>query len=254
MDDIFTINRNRVFQLCESIIKNNLHKNVLFSIQTRGDCVDEEMLKIMKEAGSGCLMFGLETASERLMKLIDKKGTVKDNVEAVKLAKKCGFMIDATFIFGLPTEETKDRLDAYKLAKELNIDRSRFYNATPYPGTRLYEIAKQEGRLCIEKDWENFNSVGVIVAKDVRKYKLPYIPTTTTKEELVRDIVRANLFFYLRVKSLKNLLFKSTQGSAKWFVLPKEFYLKPKEVLNLIYMSLLLLKNLFLTFKGSKLS
>lgn len=233
MDDLFTVNKNRVLHLCKNLIESGLNKKCVFSVQTRGDTVDEEMLKIMKEAGFGCLIIGLETASDRLMKIIEKKETVRDNVETVKLAKKYGFTINATFIFGLPTEESKDRQDAYELAKELDVDRIRFNNAVPYPGTKLFEIAKKENRMYIEKDWENFNSVGVLVAKNVKEYNLPYIPTTTTKEELIRDIIKANTFYYLRWKHLVNLFSGSKKGGGKWFELPEGFYLKPKLILGL---------------------
>ena len=72
-DDIFTIHKKRVYELCDGIIKNGLNTRTEFTMVTRGDCVDDDLLKRLKEANFTGLAFGVETASEELMKMIDKK-------------------------------------------------------------------------------------------------------------------------------------------------------------------------------------
>ena len=57
-------------------------------MQTRGDSVNRELLKAMRDANFNSLMFGIETASENLMKLINKNETVQENVDAIRLAKR----------------------------------------------------------------------------------------------------------------------------------------------------------------------
>ncbi len=131
------------------IRKKGFHKKVIFDCQARGDTVDEEILKALRESGFRTIHFGIETASERLMKLIDKKETVQQVIEGINLTKKFGFQVSGTFILGLPTETKEERKAAYKLAKELSLNYVRFNNATPYPGTRLYEIAVEEGSTLI---------------------------------------------------------------------------------------------------------
>ena len=63
-----------------------------------------------------------------------------------------------------PSGEThQDRMDSINLSRDLQLDMVRFNNATPYPGTELYEIAKSEKRLNVQGLWENFNSVSTFI-------------------------------------------------------------------------------------------
>ncbi len=243
LDDNFTANPKRVIELCEGIIKKQFHKKITFDCQTRADAVNDNMLDILKQAGFRLINFGLETASERLMVILNKRETVQANIEAVKMAKQHGFEVSGTFIFGLPTETREERWQDYKLAKKLNLDYVRFNNATPYPGTKLYEIAKAEGRLFIEKDWGNLNACGSLVQDSKTQAKLPYVPITTDEETLRKDIIKANLLFSLRLNRVMELLIKRI-GPAGWFYLPPKWYLKPKEWGGLIKLSFKLLEAL----------
>jgi radical SAM superfamily enzyme YgiQ (UPF0313 family) len=240
VDDNFTANRRRIGELAERMIEKGFYKKATFDCQTRADAIDKEILALLKKAGFRLINFGLETASERLMILLNKKETVKQNIEGVRLAKKCGFSVSATFIFGLPTETREERWQAYKLAKDLFLDYVRFNNATPYPGTKLYEIAKEEGRLYIEKGWTNLNACGTLVGD---KVKLPYVPTTCTEDVLRKDVLKANLLFSLRPYKILKLLVKRV-GPAGWFYLPPLWYLKPKEWLSLTKIGIRLIRTL----------
>lgn len=243
VDDNFTANKQRVVRLCEQMIKNGFHEKATFDLQTRADAVNDEILTLLKKAGFRVVNYGLETASERLMVLLNKKETVAENIAAVKLAKKHGFGVSGTFIFGLPTETRQERWQAYELAKDLDLDYVRFNNATPYPGTRLYEIAKEEGRLFVEKGWTNLNACASLVQDSVTELKLPYVPQGCDEKELKKDIIKANLFFSLRPKRVFKLLTKRI-GPAGWFYLPPRWYLSLEEWRCLIKLGYNLLRSL----------
>lgn len=229
MDDNFLVNKDRVRLLCERIIKAGFHKKTVFHCQARGDAVDRDILAHLKNAGFKYIDFGIETASERLMKIINKRETVQDNIDAVKLSKGMGFQVSATFILGLPTETRKERWSAYRLAKELDIDYARFNNATPYPGTALFEIAQRENALNIAKDWSNLNACGSLVGGYFNKTRLAYVPCGSSEKQLKKDVLKANLLYSLRPKSVLKIL-KEGMMPAGWFVLPKKWYLRPQEV------------------------
>lgn len=228
-DDNLIINKERIIDLCNRIIEKGLHKKMYFECQARGDAVNDEVLSVMKKANFRSIFFGIETASERLMKLIKKDETLEQIISGIRLAQKYGFIISATFILGLPTETKEERRAAYKLAKELDLDYARFNNATPYPGTELYKIAKQEGRLNPGKDWKYMNAVLTLVDSPFKPSPLAYVPSTTTEGELRKDILRSNLLFSLQPKSVMRYIKGSAQKGA--FALPKGWYYHPKELL-----------------------
>lgn len=240
VDDNFTTNKPRVKELCGMMIERKFFQKATFDCQTRADAVNDEVLSLLKRAGFRLINFGLETASERLMVILNKRETVQQNIDAVKLAKKHGFGVSGTFIFGLPTETRQERWQGYALAKQLDLDYVRFNNATPYPGTKLYEIAKSENRLYVEKNWSNLNACASLVRDAATTSRLPYVPVGTDEEVLRKDVVRANLFYSLRPARVLKLLVKRV-GPAGWFYLPPRWYFKPKEWLDLIRLGLNLL-------------
>ncbi len=245
LDDDFLVNRKRTKSLCEMIVQNNFHLKAKFGCQTRADMVNEEMLGYLKEAGFSFVGLGMETGSERLMKLLNKQETVEENIIASKLLKKMGFDINASFLFGLPSETGAERFIAYMLAKELKIPYAKFNNVVPYPGTKLYEIAQKEGTLNIAEHWENFNSVEGVVHGIFSKVKLPYIPANTKEIELRKDLVRSNLYFYL--SNLISLFFPK-EGNPGWFVLPERWFFQPKECYYVSKLALQVLINCIIVF------
>lgn len=251
-DDNFTGNKQRVARLCEQMIKNKFQEKAAFDFQTRADAVNDEVLALLKKAGFRMINYGLETASERLMVLLNKQETVADNIAAVKLAKKHGFGVSGTFILGLPTETRKERWQNYDLAKRLNLDYARFNNATPYPGTKLYDMAKEEGRLFIEKGWVNLNACASLVQDySLAELRLPYVPLGCDEGELKKDILKANLFFSLSPKIVFKLLTKS-RGPSGWFYLPPRWYLNLEEWRCLIKLGCNLFKSLVKVYSRNR--
>ena len=207
MDDNIGVNKKRLIELLDSIIEKGINKNVSFEAPIRGDNVDEEVLGKFKEANFSLLTFGLETASEPLMKLINKGEKVEDVVHAIKKTAQKGITIGATLIFGLPTETNKDRWDAIKLVSSLPISSVRFNILTPYPGTSIYESLNKENKILIKENWENF-SVQFMWGGD----DLPYVPYGTDKYELMFFTMLANLWFYIKPSGIIKLLTKSAAG------------------------------------------
>lgn len=232
-DDSFLMNKSRVFELCDLIQKRGYHKKAIFDCQARGDTVDPKILKALRDSGFRAIHFGIETASDRLMEMIDKKETVRQICDGIKLAKDAGFQVSGTFILGLPTETAHERAAAYRLAKDAKLDYVRFNNATPYPGTRLYEIAMREKRFTPGANWENLNACGTLVASPFKPSPLAYVPLTANAKDLMYDILKYNLYFSFNPQRVYRIL-KERVGPAGWLALPEKWYLIPREWLFLV--------------------
>jgi radical SAM superfamily enzyme YgiQ (UPF0313 family) len=203
-DDNFVSDKKRFFGLLDGIMRRDLHRKAFFIAQLRADEMSEEVLEPMKKANFRMLSCGIETASERLLELISKRESIEDVKKGVKLAKSKGFLMNATFIYGLPSETKEDRKLSARLSRKLPLDSARFNIATPYPGTRLNEIAKDEKRLVIAPDWKNFNVQYYMFGNDI-----PYVPQSTGRFTLMFDTMWANLRFYLRFRVLLTTLMKT---------------------------------------------
>ncbi len=204
-DDNLVSNKKHFFNLADSIFLKKFHERAFFSGQVRGDDMTSEILESMKRINFRLISCGIETSSERLLALVNKKETIEKIVKGIKLAKTKNIMTSATFIFGLPTETRAERMNSMQLALNLPLDTARFNIAIPYPGTKLFEMAKAEKRLQISPEWKNFNVQYYIFGDDI-----PYVPDTTKKYSLIFDTMWANLRFYLRFKILMTLFLKKT--------------------------------------------
>jgi radical SAM superfamily enzyme YgiQ (UPF0313 family) len=231
-DDNFLPNKERTIRLCELII-NKFNSKIIFDCQARADNVDDEVLAIMKKAGFRLIHVGIECSNDRLLKLVQKRESLQQIIQGIHLIKKHGIRVSGTFILGLPTETAEDRRDAYELAKELDLDYVRFNNATPYPGTKLYEMAQRNGQFNPGTNWENLNACGSLVESPLRRNTLSFVPEGISEGELRNDIIKYNLFFSLRPKRVLRLLFDRV-GPAGWFELPKRWFLKPGEWYSLL--------------------
>lgn len=200
LDDNFIISKKRVFEICELIMKKGYHKKVVWTAAGRADEVNEPLLKAMKDAGCKMISFGIESGSPRLLELM-KKGEKKEHIEkAVAMARKSGLKTRGTLILGFPTETREESIETIEFAKRLGLDFAKFSLATPYPGTALYNIAKERG-LITGKDWSRFNSQA-----GYSTYDPVFIPEGRTASEMKELQRLATKEFYLRPRQIMELV------------------------------------------------
>ncbi len=81
-DEVFTINRRRTVEICKRIIKEGL--KIKWFCDSRVDLVDKELLKLMKKAGCIGISFGVESGSNKILNLMNKKITVELSKKVLK--------------------------------------------------------------------------------------------------------------------------------------------------------------------------
>lgn len=158
-DETFTVNKKYVIELMNLIIRRGLHRRIKWMAQTRVDLVDYEILLKMKEAGCDELDLGVESGHPDILKIIKKGTTPEEAVRAVRLVKKVGMKCNSFFILGHPFETIQTVNDTVNLAIKLNTNNVAFGIMVPYPGTEVYQMAKNGvgGYRLISKDWKAFN-------------------------------------------------------------------------------------------------
>ncbi|MEC8024090.1 MAG: radical SAM protein [Myxococcota bacterium] len=136
-DDIFTVNRDHVLTLCEEIQRRGL--KISWTVQTRADCVDRELLTAMRAAGCCTVSMGIESGSPRVLKVLRKRETVEDALEATRLVRDAGMFLVNFYLLANPTETLEEMEMTLKLAKKLDPDLLQVGFFTPYPGSPYYE-------------------------------------------------------------------------------------------------------------------
>jgi radical SAM superfamily enzyme YgiQ (UPF0313 family) len=234
MDDNIAVNPKRFKNFVEMIIAEDLHKKTEFHGSMRGDNLTDEVLEWAKKGNFRMIAFGMETGTEPLMKLIDKRETVEAVVSAIKRTHQKGIATAATLIFGLPTETRKDRWETMRLVRSLPLASVRFNTLCPYPGTPAFAQLHSEGKVLIKEDWANF-AVQYMWEGD----GIPYVPDGNNRYELIFDTMFANLSFYLSFSGIMKLV-KSNFAGGNVVKLSERWYFSPKTMWRLTMLFLYL--------------
>jgi len=219
-DDTFTINRKKVIEFCQGIKETGLKFH--WMCNTRIDLVDEELLSCMSDSGCYQINFGVESGNERIRKEIIKKGqfTNEQVYQVFGWCRKHKIEVGAYFMLGHPTETKAELEDTKKMVLNAKIDILGLSISTPFPGSQLYDIAKNE------------NIINEQMIIDFAEKRLGegyagiypvYVPKGMTHDYLLEQIAFLNRKFYLNVgtfwKRLKKDLtsFKQLKSDAKDF-------------------------------------
>lgn len=142
-DETFTVNKKRVLDLCNEIIKRKLKIN--WSCRSRVDAIDEEIMSRMKEAGCSRISFGVESASDEVLKQLNKKIDIPRVKDVFRMAKKNRLVTLADFMIGCPGENRDAAMETMGLALDLKADYVQFSLFTLFPATELYKEALEKG-------------------------------------------------------------------------------------------------------------
>lgn len=152
-DDTITFNREHIKNICNEIIERKI--DIDWEAPTRIDCVDEEILKLMKKAGCIRLRYGVESGDQKILEIMRKRITIEKIEDIFKITKKIGIEAFAYFIIGYATEDEKTIRNTINFAKKLDPDWAMFTVATPLPFTNLYDLSVDKG-LIDSNYWKNF--------------------------------------------------------------------------------------------------
>ncbi|MCA9538623.1 MAG: B12-binding domain-containing radical SAM protein [Myxococcales bacterium] len=116
-DDIFTVDKRAVRAFCEAFIAAG--RPLAWGCSTRIDCVDDALLQLMAQAGCDGILYGVETGSARLQRVMGKKLRVERVLPTVEATRAAGITPYCTFIFGFPEETPEDLAASLALVRAL---------------------------------------------------------------------------------------------------------------------------------------
>lgn len=138
LDDNFTFISKRVEEVCALLAEKNL-KDVHLKLTSgiRADRVNFELLKRMRSVGFDYIAFGVEAATNKVLKNIKKDETIETIEMRIKEACELNFDLDLFFLIGAPGETLEDLKESFSLAHRYPVRRAIFYNLIPFPSTEL---------------------------------------------------------------------------------------------------------------------
>ena len=205
-DDTITIFRPHIEKICQEILNRKLP--IKWYARARVDTVDFDLLALMKKAGCVAISFGVESGSEKILKIIQKNTNLEQIRNTANICKELSLITKFFFIHSLPQENEKDLNLSLDLIDELSFYSSKFHCyegiARIYPGTQLETLAKKEGKISNNFNW--YKKVYFDLNKEIGAD--PIIPLYENKElslKRITEIVKQRKKERVKRKSLFSL-------------------------------------------------
>lgn len=146
-DDMLSYKKERLYELCKRIknLSKKISRELKWSCQLAVSNVDENLLKVMKEAGCSIISYGFESFSPEVLKSMKKPITPEQIDKAFKATIKAGIGVQANFIFGdiAETNETaKTTLDYWR---KNCMGQVGLGFIQPYPNSQIYQHCLRKG-------------------------------------------------------------------------------------------------------------
>jgi radical SAM superfamily enzyme YgiQ (UPF0313 family) len=176
MDDTFTLDNNRVINICKEMINRNL--NVRWRCSGRVFPLSEETIKWMEKAGCIMISFGVESGSKKILKDVGKNQTPEQIFETFKkiYTNSKNITPEMFIILGFPGENESTVNETILLIKNIiNISKKPLILTTArmleiYPGTILYELAKRK-KMIDDNYWLTNPKTPLYLEKNKEWYK-----------------------------------------------------------------------------------
>jgi anaerobic magnesium-protoporphyrin IX monomethyl ester cyclase len=209
-DDIFSIDEKRVRNILNLLKSRGIWGKVGFTCAIRANLVNDKLIELLKELGVHTIGMGLESGCDETLKYLKKDNiSLSDNERAVKIIRKHKIPVMlGTFIIGSPIENEDSIMQTLRFIKKSKLDDFEVYVLTPFPGTPVWEYAKDKGLVNEAMNWDTLNV----------NFEENHDAAVILSEKLTReDIWRLFLKFkrYRKWQRIPNLLDKGLKNPYK---------------------------------------
>jgi radical SAM superfamily enzyme YgiQ (UPF0313 family) len=215
-DDLFTVKRKRVVELCEAFIAAGF--DFTWSCNSHPNLLDREALSLMKRAGCWQIAYGIESGSQRVLDVVKREVKLPRMRETLRMTRDAGIRAKGYLMIGHPTETVETLEETAQFLRVVELDLCQVTKFTPYPGTPAYPQVREHG--AFEEDWERMNAMNFV-----------FVPKGLTEEILESYFHRLYSIFYSRPDVLRGIVrmvveeprFLRQLGSSAWVYLKSQF-------------------------------
>ena len=213
-DDIFTFNKKRVEEFCDELDSRNI--KLKWCCQSRADTLDTDIASRLSKSGCVMIIFGIESGSQKVLDLLDKKTTVEDNYKVMKICKDNNIIICADIMIGTPGETREDLEQTVKLIYKAGPEIVWVSITSPIPGTYLHDQVRELGLLNMTDkiDYKRFSFKKIklngitssLLEKYYKKMTRDGFLITFINEPYYLNLCIQRTFAHLKYLNLKRLL------------------------------------------------
>ena len=198
-DDTFTDDRPRA----EAIARELGKMGMTWSCNAKAN-VPRATLKVMRDNGLRLLLVGYESGNQQILHNIRKGVRIDVARQFTKDCHELGITIHGTFILGLPGETRETIEETIRFATQINPHTIQVSLAAPYPGTRLYKEALENG-------WLDTANAELINGRGVQIAPLQY--PHLSHSEIFASVDEFYRRFYFRAPKIAALVCEMARSS-----------------------------------------
>ena len=155
-DDNFVARGYRgIKQMRDLLIRDKIALKL--GLSARIDLVNDRVLELLAEMGVTTIFLGVESGSERVLKMLKRNYSAREVVDKVDRCVKLGIIPVCSFMLGFPFETIEDIKKTFDLMERVNTCYVQCHILALLPGTEIYEKAESLGLKLIE----NFDPLNV---------------------------------------------------------------------------------------------
>ncbi len=187
---------------CTEMIERGYNKHIVFGINMRFGVLSAEQFELLAKAGCRFILWGFESVNQSTLDHLHKGYKTEDMRRDLANARKNNIWNHLTVMMGYPWETLKEERNTYKVVRELLLnDQAASMQATiymPYPGTRSFQEAKEQGILLTE-NWDEWT-----MGKEVVKLKYDFKEALKLQREYYNISLHPK-FIFNKIKNLRTV-------------------------------------------------
>jgi len=171
--------------------------------------ITPQVLESMKRANFVRFSYGIESGSQKILDTMEKRCSVEQNLNALKMTEDKKIPCFANIIFGMPGEDMQTLNETKKLLIEADLTSERFYGswAVAYPGTPLFDWMKEKNLVTdIRRYLFTIGSIGNYI------FNFSDLPLKKLQKEVFKLKLDVDLAYYKKHGQhkdyIKTLIFK----------------------------------------------
>jgi radical SAM superfamily enzyme YgiQ (UPF0313 family) len=177
-DSEFNLSIAHPIALCRAIVRRNLASRIQWYAYGMPRPFPDELAAAMKEAGCVGMNFGVDSASEKMLRILRRTFRPADIEHAVNAAKRHGLEHILELLFGAPGETQDTVRETIEFVKRIDPERvSVTVGLRIFPGTELERMIRSEGL-----DRSNPNLHGHVDGNGDLLHPVFYLPTSLGPE------------------------------------------------------------------------
>ncbi|MCD4706919.1 MAG: B12-binding domain-containing radical SAM protein [Candidatus Sabulitectum sp.] len=160
-DENFAIDRKRVEDICRGILDRKMNITFCFPSGLKMETLDEDLIKLLADAGCRYFSLSPESGSIRVLKLMNKIADIQRVPTLIKKASELGIATCCFFVAGTPGEISSDRRETRAYIRKLaraGVQEVIMPIMTPFPATPSMDSPELQGftemdDLCFSPVW-----------------------------------------------------------------------------------------------------